>query len=142
MEMNDKSKLLMKLDNLSTPDMIAEFNKKLDHGIIKKTDVVYRNNTLILKISRNLFPARKRRFPFPGVWWKGRYPTVESQLTIENVEDYEIRNEDKDPRDNEVVIGGLSLRGNKIYIGSFCEQDNAYGISVRVSKTSIELKDI
>lgn len=118
----------------------------LDHAVLKKGDVTYdqNNNLLRIKLMRHEKQSKARKKFFGLVIWNTCIlPTKPCILTIKDIESCEIRDEDlKTLQYQEVIIGGIAFEDNEIYIGSFCERDNAYGITLKVQRINIILKDM
>jgi hypothetical protein len=87
----------------------------------------------------------KARKKFLGltIWCNTIRPTQESLLTIKDIEECNIRDDDpQNPKRKQVISGGVTVSGNDIYIGSFCDHENPYGISLKVKRINIGLEDI
>lgn len=122
------------------------FRSMLDHAWLKKRDVTYEQNdsTLLIKLTRHEQTSKARRKFFGLVIWNNAIPpTKQSLLIIRDVEHYDIRDEDpKIPQKQEVILGGVAFNNDEIYIGAFCEHENAYGITIKVKRLDISLEDI
>lgn len=121
------------------------FRDILDHAWLKKTDVNYNqtDRTMVIKLIRHDAKDKaKKRFLGFTLWNNSIPPTRHSLLTIRDIEHCDIRDEDpKTPQCREVIIGGVAFDNDEIYIGSFCEHDNAYGITLKVKRINITLTE-
>lgn len=126
-------------------DRLAQFSDILDHALLRKSELEYRKEEgyLILRLERNEYEKKKKKFLWFNIWVGGKYPTKKCILTIRDIEDCNIRDENlKTPQNETVLIGGVYINDNEIYIGSFCERENAYGITLKIKKINIILEDI
>lgn len=125
-------------------DRLAQFSDILDHALLRKSDVEYRKGEecLILGLERNEYEKKKKKILWFNIWVAGKYPTKKCILTIRDIENCNIRDENhKTPQNEIVLIGGIHISDNEIYIGSFCEHENAYGITLKIKKINIVLED-
>ena len=115
----------------------------LDHAVLNKSDVMYQESegVLTLKLRRNLFEKKRKKLFGLNLLVFDKHNTQKSILIIKDIENCIIRDEDRF-NENEVILGGMSINGNEIYIGSFCEKENSYGITLKVKKLNIILEDI
>jgi hypothetical protein len=124
-------------------DRLAEFSEYLDHATLKKSDVNYNKaeGYLILKVERNDYEKKKKTFLWFNIWVSGKYPTKHCILKVNDVESCDIRDEDIINKEDTILIGGVHVSDDEIYIGSFCEHENAYGITLKVKRINISLED-
>ncbi len=125
---------------------IKKLSDVLDHAVLNKKDVKYteKGNFLELELQRNLYEEKRKNFLGFNIWLANRYPTKKCILTIKNIINITVRDEDPDNPDRDhVVIGGISIsEKNDIYVGSFCEYENPFGITLKVKSIDITLEDM
>ena len=130
----------IKLCDFYTKEELNKLNAKLDHSIFRKGDINFSNDTLFLKLDANV---NNEKNSIIKIWWPKKYRIQPINLIIRSVINWSVRDEDKQKSSQqEVIIGGISICRNEIYIGSFCEHDNQYGISIKVNKIDIELEEL
>lgn len=122
------------------------FDNLLDHAWLKKADVCYNQTEreLVIRLERyaGKTKARKKFFGFV-VWRNCIAPTQDSLLTIKDIEQCEIKDDEpNNPQREQVITGGLVFNDEEIYIGSFCEHENSYGITLKVKRINITLEDL
>lgn len=142
---SDESDLSIEMKGKIGKDQLEQFSDILDHAALVKSDVKYQqsDNCLTLKLERNEFEKKKKKFLWFNLWAAGIYPTKKCILIIRDVDICNIRDEDpKTTEKQKVLIGGVHFSDNKIYIGSFCERDNAYGITLKIKRLNITLEDL
>ena len=118
----------------------------LDHARFKKSDVNYdkTESKLIIKLRRHSENSKGRKRIFGiRVWDNIVPPTVDCLLTIKDIEHCDIRDGDpQNPQRIEIISGGLAFDNKQIYIGSFCDHENPYGIEIDVKRINIKLEDV
>lgn len=142
--MSNDSDLSIEIKGKIDKDRLAQFSDILDHALLRKSDVEYRKEEecLILRLERNEYEKKKKKFLWFNIWLAGKYPTKKCLLTIGDIENCNIRDENFKASQNEtVLIGGICINSSEIYIGSFCERENAYGITLKIKKINIILED-
>lgn len=142
--LSNESEMTIQITGKIDKDRLEQFSSIFDHALLNKSDVEYRQkeSCLILKLERNEYEKKKKKFLWFNVWIAGKYPSKKCILTIRDVESCSIRDEDdKTPQRQEVLMGGIYVNDNDIYIGSFCEYENAYGINLKVKRINISLQD-
>ena len=141
--------LCIKIEGKISKDEELWFRSILDHAWLKKVAVTYNqtDKTLVIRLKRHDLKKSKAKKKILGftIWNNNISPTIQCLLTIRDVEHCDIRDEDpKTPQKQEVIIGGVAFDNdnNEIYIGSFCEHDNAYGITLKVKRINLTFEDI
>ena len=118
----------------------------LDHSRFKKSDVNYdkAKGKLVIKLRRHRENSKGRKRILGLRVWDNRIPpTVDCLLTIKDIEHCNIRDEDpQNPQRLEIISGGLVFSNKEIYIGSFCDHENPYGIELDVKRINITLEDV
>lgn len=143
--LSNESDISIEITGKIDRERMEQFSNILDHALLNKIDVEYRQKEgfLILKLKRNEYEKKKKKFLWFNVWIAGKYPNKNCILTIRDIEKCNISDEDnKTSQKQEVLIGGVYIKENDIYIGSFCERENIYGISLKVKRINITLEDM
>ena len=129
-----------------TKDDKTWFREVLNHAWLKKIDVSFKQQEKMLTIKLKRYEEgnkAKRKFLRFVIWDNSRPPTKDCLLTIRDIEKCDIYNNDPDTQQmQEVIIGGVAINDNEIYIGSFCQHENAYRITLSVKRINITLEDI
>jgi len=118
-----------------------EFRRILDHAWLKKSDIAYDSSAkeFVVKLKRH---GAVMRAVGSLVWLNWINPKSECVLTIKGVEECKIRDEyPGNPERETVVIGGLILEDDTVYFGSFCDHENPFDVTLRVSSINITLED-
>ena len=117
----------------------------LDHARFKKSDVNYdkAEAKLVIKLRRHGENSKGRKNIFGVRVWDNKIPpTLDCLLKINDIEHCNIRDDDsQNPQRLEVIVGS-SFNNNDIYIGSFCDHENPYGIKLDVKRINITLEDV
>jgi len=142
--LSNESDMSIEIKGKIDQDRLAQFSEILDHALLRKSDVEYRKEEkcLILRLERNEYEKKKKKFLWFNIWRAGKYPTKKCVLTIRDIEDCNIRDENTGKPQNEtVLIGGVYINENEIYIGSFCERENSYSIILKIKRINVTLED-
>ncbi len=133
-------------DKISKADYIMLHNV-LDHAHFNKNDVFFDSdkNELVIKLKRyqKETKAHKKFLWIFSIWNNRIPPTVPCILKIKDVDNYCINDDDpENPLRQEIITGGLIVFDNNlINIGSFCEHENPYDISIIPKRINITLID-
>lgn len=122
------------------------FREFSNHAWLKKTDVQFNpyEKVLSIKLRRHEenTKARKKFLKFV-IWDNSIPPTQDCLLTIRDIEKCDIENQNPETQKiNDVIIGGVLIKDDEIYIGSACRYDNDYSIILKFNKLNIRLEDM
>ena len=111
----------------------------------KNKCILYRaDGEIVIRLQRYAKKTKARKKILGFVIWRNSIPpTIDSILTIKDIEECRIRDDVAgNPKRETVITGGIVINNNEIYIGAFCEHENPYEINVKVKKINVILEDI
>ncbi len=139
---------IMVSDMITTKERIT-FQRFTDHAWFNKEDVHYDSikKVLVVKLKRHSENSKAlKQFLRLRIWKNTVPPTINCVLTVKDVDSCIIK--DDDPQNQKVITGGLVVFGtntpfnNTVAMGSFCDRENPYCITIKINKINITLEDI